>query len=168
MASFHTKTFTKYDDYATPKSAFENIKQFIPKEKILYEPFYCDGIAGVYLKEIGCRKVIHEPTLDFFIDSETLDYDFILSNIPYSQKKEVLTHLKKIDKPFMLLCPISMLNTNYLRELFANDIQLIIPRKRIQFYKIVNKERTFPGKCNFETAWFCYKMKLPRDLNFLS
>jgi len=66
MASFHTKTFTKYDDYATPKSAFENIKQFIPKEKILYEPFYCDGIAGVYLKEIGCRKVIHEPTLDFF------------------------------------------------------------------------------------------------------
>ena len=168
MASFHTETFTKYDDYATPKSAFEHIQALVPKGKIIYEPFYVDGIASQYLNELGFDDVIHDSQLDFFVHSKDLHFDLILSNIPYSQKKEVLTHLKKLNKPSMLLCPISMLNTNYLRELFGNDIQLIIPKKRIQFYKIVNNERTFPGRCNFETAWFCYGIHLPRDINFLS
>jgi len=40
MAGFHTKTFTKHDDYMTPKSAWEAIKQYIPKNKVIWEPFY--------------------------------------------------------------------------------------------------------------------------------
>ena len=34
MAGFHTKTFLKHDDYMTPKYAWENIKQYIPQDKI--------------------------------------------------------------------------------------------------------------------------------------
>jgi len=34
MAGFHTKTFIKHDDYMTPSHAWEDIKQFIPKDKI--------------------------------------------------------------------------------------------------------------------------------------
>ena len=29
MAGYETKTFSKHDDYMTPKSAWENIKQYI-------------------------------------------------------------------------------------------------------------------------------------------
>jgi hypothetical protein len=33
MAGFHTKTFIKYDDYMTPKHAWEAIKEYIPQDK---------------------------------------------------------------------------------------------------------------------------------------
>ena len=35
MVGFHTKTFLKHDDYMTPKYAWENIQQYIPKDKNL-------------------------------------------------------------------------------------------------------------------------------------
>jgi hypothetical protein len=37
MAGFHTKTFLTHDDYMTPFSAWDNIKQFIPKDKVIWE-----------------------------------------------------------------------------------------------------------------------------------
>ena len=48
----------------TPKYAWENIKQFIPTDKIIWEAFYGDGESGNYLTELGFN-VIHEP-IDFF------------------------------------------------------------------------------------------------------
>ena len=78
MAGFHTKTFTKDDDYMTPKYAWENIKQFIPKDKVIWEAFYGDGKSGEYLKELGF-KVIHKE-VDFY---ENNLGDWILSNPPY-------------------------------------------------------------------------------------
>jgi len=46
MAGFHTKTFIKHDDYMTPKYAWENIKHFIPKDKVIWEAFWGDGTSG--------------------------------------------------------------------------------------------------------------------------
>jgi len=54
MASFHTKTFTKHDDYMTPKYAWENINEYIPKDKVIWESFYGDGKSAGYLRELGC------------------------------------------------------------------------------------------------------------------
>ena len=34
MAGFHTTTSFKFDDYTTPKTAWENIKQYIPQNKL--------------------------------------------------------------------------------------------------------------------------------------
>lgn len=64
MAGFRTKTFAVHDDYMTPKSAWEAIHSYIPKDKMIWEPFYGDGKSGDYLKELGFH-VIHEP-MDFF------------------------------------------------------------------------------------------------------
>jgi len=36
MAGFHTKTFLKHDSYMTPKSAWDNIKHLIPKDKVIW------------------------------------------------------------------------------------------------------------------------------------
>ena len=61
MASFHTKTFIKHDDYMTPKYAWEWVKDFIPRDKQIWESFYGDGDSGNFLAELGF-KVLHEPT----------------------------------------------------------------------------------------------------------
>jgi hypothetical protein len=48
----------------TPKYAWENIKDLIPKNKIIWEPFYGDGKSGDYLKELGFN-VIH--VINYFL-----------------------------------------------------------------------------------------------------
>ena len=127
MAGFHTKTFLKHDDYMTPRYAWENIKQYIPKDKVIWEAFMGDGKSGEYLKDMGF-DVIHDYD-DFFISNKG---DVIVSNPPFSKSKEILNRLKVLDKPFILILPCSKICTQYIRENFKNtELQIIIPRKRI-------------------------------------
>lgn len=159
MAGFHTKTFLKYDDYMTPKSAWENIKQFIPQDKIIWEAFYGDGKSGENLKELGFN-VIHEQ-IDFYEHNKG---DMIISNPPFSDAKNIMNRLLEIDKPFILIFPSSKINTQYFRAWKNKGLQIIIPRKRIQFLKD-GKEKQ--NKCNFDCFYYCYKMNLERDIIWL-
>ena len=165
MAGFHTKTFLKHDDYMTPKYAWENIKQYIPKDKKIWEAFYGDGESGKYLTELGF-DVIHEP-VDFF---ENNLGEVIVSNIPFSQAKDIMKRLTELDKPFILIMPSSKINTSYMRENFMNKgLQIIIPRKRIHFTKLVDGKvpDKWKNACNFDCFYYCYKIGLPRDIVWL-
>ena len=162
MAGFHTKTFLVHDDYMTPKYAWQNIKDYIPQDKLLYEAFYGDGKSGDYLKEMGFN-VIHDE-IDFFDDNERPEYDILVSNPPFSKSKEIMDKLYEIDKPFILIFPSSKINTQYFRKWKDKGIQIIIPRKRIQFIKNGNE---LNNKCNFDCFYYCYKMNLDKDIIWL-
>lgn len=164
MAGFHTKTFLKYDDYMTPKYAWENILHLIPKNKVIWEAFYGDGKSGKYLQELGFNT-IHEE-IDFFENNKG---DIIISNPPFSKSKEVITRLKELDKPFIMIMPSSKINTSYMRNNFMNKgLQIIIPRKRIHFNKLVNGKIDETIKsCNFDCFYYCYKIGLQKDIIWL-
>jgi len=167
MAGFHTKTFMKHDDYMTPKYAWENIKDYIPKDKVIWEAFYGDGESGKYLTELGFNT-IHEE-IDFFENDKG---DLVCSNPPFSKSKEIFTRLVELDKPFILILPSSKINTQYFRKLFSNNkdkIQIIIPRKRIHFTKLVDgkKPENWKNACNFDCFYYCWKMGLERDIIWL-
>lgn len=166
MAGFHTKTFLKHDDYMSPKYAWENIQHFIPKDKIIWEAFYGDGKSGNYLREMGFN-VFHEP-IDFFTE-EPLHWDLIVSNPPFSKSKEIMHKLLDYDKPFILIMPSSKINTSYIREWKDKHLQIIIPRKRIQFIKLVDGKtpENCKNACNFDCFYYCYKMNLPSDIVWL-
>jgi len=168
MASFQTKTFTKHDDYMTPKYAWENINEYIPKDKVIWEPFMGNGKSGEYLMELGCKEVIHNDN-DFF---ESNEGEVIISNPPFSKTKTIMPRLRELDKPFIMIMPCSKICTSYLRENFKDapsPIQIIIPRKRIHFMKLVNGEvpENWENKCNFDCFYYAYKMNLPRDIIWL-
>lgn len=167
MAGFHTKTFLKHDDYMTPKYAWENINQYIPKDKIIWEAFMGDGASGKYLKELGCKEVIHDYD-DFF---ESDKGEILISNPPFSKCKDILPRLKELDKPFILIMPSSKICTSYMRIFKDNEnhIQIIIPRKRIHFNKLVDGKipNNWKNACNFDCFYYCYKMNLPRDIIWL-
>ncbi len=151
----------------TPKYAWENIKNYIPKDKVLWEAFYGDGTSGTYLQQLG-YDCIHED-IDFFQNDKG---DMVVSNPPYSLSKEVLTRLKELNKPFILIMPSSKINTQYFRRLFQNDespVQIIIPRKRIHFEKLVNgvKPENWKNACNFDCFYYCWKIGLERDIIWL-
>jgi hypothetical protein len=167
MAGFHTKTFLKHDDYMTPKTAWQDINEYIPKDKIIYEAFYGDGMSGQYLEELGCKKVIHKKK-DFF--TYTPKYDILISNPPFSLSKEIMKRLAELDKPFIVIMPSSKINTSYMRNNFINKgLQIIIPRKRIHFIKKINGEipDKWKNSCNFDCFYYCYKLGLKNDITWL-
>ena len=162
MAGFSTKTFEVYDDYMTPKSAWEAIKAYIPVGKVIWEAFYGDGNSGKYLQELGFN-VIHQD-IDFF---NFCLGDIVISNPPFSLKKQVIERLVELQKPFILLMPSATLLCSYVRELLGNDLQIIIPRKRIQFMKLQDGKLIKNNKCNFDCFYYCYKINLQRDIVYL-
>ena len=163
---FQNKSFIVHDDYMTLKSSWENIKHFIPQNKVIWEPFYGDGKSGQYLRELGFQ-VIHQP-IDFF---ENDLGEILISNPPFSIKKEVFTRLVELDKPFIMISPSGMIHTNYIKNLFEQDtnpLQIIIPRKRIQFVKLVDGKilKNYKSDCSFNSLYYCWKLNLPRDINW--
>ena len=149
------------DNYITNKEDWEKIKEYIPKDKKIWAPFYCDGKQKEYFKDMGF-DIIHEDK-DFF--SYTPDYDIIIDNPPFSKKKDILTRIKELDKPFILIIPSVMLCYKYFQNYFKDDLQIIISLKRIKFCHInsTNKNYTPP----YASFYFCYKMNLKKDLIFI-
>lgn len=167
MAGFHTKTFKVHDDYMTPKTAWEAIRTIIPAGKEIWEPFYGDGNSGKYLRELGFT-VIHEQE-DFFENNRG---DIVVSNPPFSLTEEVLSRLVTLDKPFILILPCSKIITQYVRKIFSKSespLQVIVPRRRIQFNKLVGGKPVIgaENKCNFDCFYYCWKINLPRDIVWL-
>lgn len=169
MASFHSKTFLKFDDYTTPFSAWCNIRDFIPKDKKIWEPFYCDGQSGKDLTSLGF-DVIHKK-MDFFTNNVG---KIIVTNPPFTQIPEILERLVILDKAFIMIMPSSKINTQYFRKLFKdNHIQIIIPKKRIQFTKISKGMVGFEDtevcekQCAFDCFYYCWKMNLKNDITWL-
>ena len=164
MAGFHTKTFTKHDDYMTPKSAWEAVQQYIPKDKVMWEAFYGNGDSGDYLTELGFN-VIHTET-DFFDGPQG---EALVSNPPFQFSKKIMSKLLEYDMPFMMIMPASKICTNYFREWRDKKLQIIIPRKRIQFIKLVDGKvpENYKSVCNFDCFYYCYKMNLPSDIIWL-
>jgi hypothetical protein len=147
----------KNDEYETPRSAWESIDRFLPKDKVIWEPFMASGLSGEVLRSLGC-EVIHQRE-DFFENDRG---DVVVTNPPFSRKKEVLKRLKELGKPFVLLLPASVLGTKMISDWFP-DIQIIVPKGRISF--LVNGTQT--NSVWFASFFYCWKMRLPRDIIFL-
>jgi hypothetical protein len=163
MATFTNKTFSKHDDWMTPLSAWVDVQHLIP-DKVIWEAFYGNGDSGTHLTSLGF-KVIHED-IDFFEHDKG---DIIVSNPPFTKIPKVLERLVSLDKPFILIMPSSKINTQYFRKLFCGKgVQIIIPKKRIQFEKMVNGEKVEQKKaCNFDTFYYCWKIGLEQDITWL-
>ena len=167
MSVFNTHRMGQHDDYMTPKSAWEDIKEYIPQNKKIWEAFYGDGNSGNYLKDLGF-DVIHEKE-NFFIHNKG---DVVVSNPPFSLCKEILFRLKELEKPFILILPSSRINTQYVREFMKDNehpLQIIIPKKRSQFTKLVDGKIPvgWKSQCNFDCFYYCWRMNLESDITWL-
>jgi len=156
-------SFTKdkdADNYVTSKKSWEVIKQFIPQNKKIWCPFYCDGKQKEYFKDLGF-DVIHEDK-DFFTFNP--DFDLIIDNPPFSKMKDICIRLKEFDKPFIIIAPPRTLNSKYFQQLFKNHLQLIITNDRPTFTHL-NNEKCYTNPCG--SIYYCYKMNLHKDLIFI-
>lgn len=140
----------KQDNYSTPRSAWEALVPLLDKTKVYYDPFFNDGLSGYILSELGL-DVIHEDT-DFFESVDQIDFDIIVSNPPFSIKRQVLKKLLEIDKPFVMIMPISVLSTKMYQPFFDHT-SIGVPKSRIQFSGTTG--------CPFDCYYYFYKVSCP-------
>ena len=147
------------DNYNKDKVNWEKILKYIPTDKKIWAPFYCDGRQKAYFNDMGF-DIIHEDE-DFFENDKG---DVIIDNPPYSKLRPILERIKKLDKPFILIMPTDKVNAIWFQKLFKDGLQLIIPTKKIMCSHL-DPEIKF--KFNWGLYYYCYNMNLPRDLIFL-
>jgi hypothetical protein len=151
-------------EYYTPNWVWDSVKQFIPKDKIIWEAFRNESDASTqsanYLRELGFKVV--NPLCDFF---ENNYGDIVVSNPPYNVKQKVLERLISLQKPFLLILPNIILNSCYFIQLAKKntDIQIIILPKRVDFIKPSSEK----SKSTFHTLIICYKLNLKDRIIFL-
>lgn len=150
----------KNDERYTPPILVKPILEYINPNSTIWCPFDTEKSEFVKLLKNAGHKVIFSHIdlgKDFFKYEPDEDYDYIISNPPFSKKIEILDRLYKLDKPFAILMNIECLNYQVVGEFFINkDIQLLI----------VDKKISFDGNtASFNTSYFC-KDILPKDLIF--
>ena len=86
----------------------------------------------------------------------------IVTNPPYSNKDEIIERCYEIGLPFALLLPLEALGGVGRGLLYRkHGLQVIVPNRRVNF---ITPRR---GRSSwFPTAWFTWKLRLPRDLIF--
>tara|TARA_R110000824_G_scaffold231517_1_gene419408 strand:- start:14056 stop:14514 length:459 start_codon:yes stop_codon:yes gene_type:complete len=152
MATYSQCQPSVNDDCITPISVWKDIEQYIPNDKEIWCPFYCNGDHK--LKELG-YDIIHNEE-DFFLHDRG---EVIIDNPPFSIKRKILERMLILDKPFILIMPVSTLCYNYFKPF--KDIQVIVPPKRINFAPHLK------SNASFDCLYYCYKMNLYRDIIFL-
>jgi len=150
------------DEVQTPKEAIIPLLPYLKKDWIIWECAWGKGSLAKHLTESGF-VVFGDKDEDFLTTEFVDDYDCIVTNPPYSLKYEFLKKAFENGKPFALLMPLTALEGKKRGELYREyGIQLIIPDKRINFI-MPNKQ----GSAWFQTAWFTWKLNLPKDLMFV-
>ena len=151
----------KNDELYTPEEAIYPILKYLDKNKTYWE---CTDFGESNIRKILVEngfKVIatNKEELDFLKDNPLFKFDVIITNPPYSLKNKFIKRCYELNKPFMLLLPITALEGKERGKLYKeNGLELIILNKRINFMK--SKKNVW-----FNTSWFCHKV-CDRQLNF--
>ncbi len=153
--------FSNQDEYYTPKILVEPILKYIPEGSTIWCPFDTEDSEFVRIFKEHNFNVIYSHIWtgqDFFDYEPDIEYDYIISNPPFSRKLEVLKRLYQLNKPFAMLLGLPILNYQVIGNFFVGkNLQLLI----------VDKKVSFDGKTSsFNNSYFC-KDILPENLIFV-
>ena len=150
------------DDFYTPDNAIKPLLNFIPKDWKIWECASGTGNIIDFFRKNG-NDIFGTDVKegDDFLDSNRNDFDIIVTNPPFSLKDKFLEKCYSYKKPFALLLPITALEGKFRHKLYRKyGIQVILFDGRVQ-YRGHNS-----GSCWFASAWFCFGLNLPKDINF--
>ena len=163
---FKSDKTNKTDEYYTKEFAVLPILDYIEKGKIVWCPFDTEQSNYVkVLKEKG-YKVIYghiDEGMDFF-KYEPDNYDYIVSNPPYSLREKILERLFSLKKPFAMLINISGLFDSKKRfNLFKNNnFEIMVFNRRINYIKL---DKNNKSGVPFASIYLCSNL-LPNKFVF--
>lgn len=119
------------DEYYTLRQHVEDIADqlFIQPNTLIWCPFDTDdSMFPIVLRERGYKVV--NTSSDFFTTDMPDGCGAIISNPPFSIKKEILNRIMELNVPFALLLPFLWMNDGVP---FDYGSQIILWRKRVFF-----------------------------------
>ncbi len=144
--------------YYTPKPAVEEIISVLPKDITIWECAVGEGHISKVLVEHGYKVITSDITTgqDFLTFEQPEHYDMIITNPPFKLKNKFLMRCYELNKPFLLLGPITFLESQKrLRKYKEKGITLFLPSKKIDYIKTSGE----PSKCPFFSMWLGWNIK---------
>jgi hypothetical protein len=146
MAAAHewkgTKREIGEDFFTTPREAILPIKKYIPDNvKTILEPTYGTGAIGKVLEEWGYTVIKRDKYpktadceyADFLVD-EIPECDMIIFNPPFCLKTDFLRRVCETGKPFLFICPLTILETAARYNLFKlHELSIVNLKHRTNF-----------------------------------
>jgi len=150
----------KNDECYTPAYAVTPILKYIPEGKIVWCPF--DQEDSEFVKQIRNPVVYsHIDNGQDFFEYEPKEWDVIISNPPFTSKKEYFERALSFNKPFALIMSNTWLNDSAPKQLFKyRDLQLLLFQERMQF---MNPEGESMGSPTFSSSYYCWNF-LPKQI----
>ena len=152
----------KNDECWTPAYAVQPILEFIPKDAVVWCPF--DNLDSEFVKLISKQNIVTSSHLDEgldFFDYEPTQWDVIVSNPPFTNKRAFFQRALDLGKPFALLMANTWLNDRAPMQLFQDrGLQLLLLDRRTEF---IQPNSTVTGKITFSSSYFCCDF-LPKDI----
>lgn len=150
-----------HDDWETPAASLLALQPYLPSTQTpIWMPFYLNGSCANTVRSMG--YTVYHKDEDFFTTAPPSTNCFILDNVPFSKKKQVLQHLLSLQIPFMILLPLTVLGTQFFRDTLqnSNKLHVLIPYNRIRF----NGTSRDPP---FHTVWIAYDCEWLHNQNQL-
>ena len=152
----------KNDECYTPDYGVEPILEFIPKEKIIWCPF--DKLESEFVKQISKNNTVVHSHIDDgkdFFEYEPDEWDIIISNPPFTNKRKYFERALSFNKPFALIMTNTWLNDATPINLFHDrDLQLLMFDMRMQFISPDNRDNS---KITFSSSYYCWNF-LPKQI----
>ncbi len=150
------------DECYTPDYGVEPILKYIPKDATVWCPF--DTEDSQFVIQISKQnKVIRshlESGQDFF-NYEPDEWDMIVSNPPFTDKRKFFERALSFNKPFALIMTNTWLNDSAPKQLFKDrDLQLLMFDKRMKF---ISPDGRNNDKITFSSSYYCWNF-LPKQI----
>ena len=147
------------DECYTPHYGVTPILKYIPKDAIVWCPF--DTEKSEFVKQISNNVHSHINTGQDFFTYEPDDWDVIVSNPQFTNKRKFFERALSFNKPFALIMTNAWLNDRAPMQLFAEkDLQLLMFDRRMKF----NSPDGRPNdKITFSSSYYCWNF-LPKQI----
>ena len=136
--------------------------EFLPhfKDKIIWCPFDTEESQFVKILAKNGYKVVNSHIWNgqdyFYYEPE--QWDLMISNPPFTNKKDIFERALSFKKPFALLCPVTWLNDSAPCKIFKDKrLELLLFIDRMTFS---NQPQT---GISFKSVYFCHNF-LPNQI----
>lgn len=151
----------KNDECMTLPYAVEPILKYIPDGAIVWCPF--DTKDSEFVKQISKTNTVVFSHIDEgkdFFEFEPPIWDVMISNPPFSNKRQFFERALSFNKPFALIMTNTWMNDSAPKQLFKDkDLQLLMFDKRMKF----NVNGVINNKITFSSSYYCWNF-LPKQI----
>lgn len=156
----NVNSFDIKDEYYTPSILVYPIIKYLKPGSTIWCPFDTQKSRFVEIFSMAGFKVHYSHIWngqDFFEYYPDIDFDYTISNPPFSRKLEVLERLYKLGGPFAMILGLPILNYQEVGSFFLDkNLELLIMDKKVSFNG---------STASFNNSYFCNGI-LPKNIIF--